>query len=266
MTIKKYRIIIGVVVFSGLWGIAQIIWWCYILLNPPLELHRQFPHYHLMIIGETFFFLLFILIPLLIVVLLLLREIKFLRITSVLRDYITHSMKTPLSRINLFIENLPDNELKNHLKKSVIDIYNHIENALALFKSGSPGQKQQINLNSFIKEIIDNYLPYFNSIVELEIPAGIVINTPYLYFKAVIENLLLNAFKYSPPESKIHVSFSVDNHTGKLQIKNPLVNPVNKEGSGLLIVKEISRWNNWKFKYKTENNHFIAIIEMPLKN
>ena len=119
---------------------------------------------------------------------------------------VSHDLKAPLRGIktlaNWILSDCADNldaqanEQMNLLLERVERMYNLIEGALQYSRAGrAEGKRVQVNLNSFIPEIINMVVPPENITVtiENELP---VIECEEVHIMQVFQNLLSNAIKY----------------------------------------------------------------------
>lgn len=187
-----------------------------------------------------------------------------------------HDVKTPLSSIKGYGEILLDdnymssNEEKDNYLKIILEKTNYIENLLndlkltyKLQNSLIPLNKQKVNINDFMVEIIVNILNhplYENREVKLSYKENpIFINLDTHLFSRAINNLVYNALIHNPKDTVIDISTSnvngvciliEDNGMGMPKEKldhlfdrsyNNKLLEENKKGSGrgMIISKEI---------------------------
>lgn len=148
---------------------------------------------------------------------------------------ISHELRTPLSGIMLSVDllerystKLSEEEKSKHFERirtSIQTIIRTIENAMQLEKlteGDYPLQLKKIYLKNFIEELagkIQTFYNYKNPVV-INIKDDIEIETDEVLFSLILNNLLSNAFKYSPFDMPITVSSDLHGDTLYLQIQN----------------------------------------------
>ena len=180
----------------------------------------------------------------------------------------THEINTPISIIKSNIEML---ELKGfnykeceRIKSAAIRINQIFENLKHLYLQNKK-IKSQINIKKTLKERLN----YFESEINkknLEIIKNlddITINIAKEDLIRIIDNLLINAIKYSPSNSKIYITLNEKYLEIKNEgdIKNPKIITQKfvreKDGGfglGLYIVDKACKENNLKFSITASNN------------
>jgi len=186
----------------------------------------------------------------------------------------THEINTPISIIKSNIEML---ELKGvstkeykRIKSATIRINQIFENLKHLYLNHT---KSKANLN--IKELINHRLNFFESEIEkkhLTIQKkleDVYVEIAKEDILRIIDNLLINAIKYSPKNDEIIIKLNKNN----LEIKNRgnIKNPKNitqkyvreKDGGfglGLYIVDKVCKENNLKFTITAKDNFVSAKV------
>lgn len=148
---------------------------------------------------------------------------------------VSHDLKGPFNRIFALIqlmsisaENLSEDQ-KEYLGKMhqiVADGLTMIRNLLdnrRLDEKEIDFVPERVNISLLLSLLVKNYrtLAEKKKIqVFLETPQQLFIVTDKLYFNRIIENLLSNALKFSPPESSINVNLIEDHKQVEIRVKD----------------------------------------------
>ncbi len=145
----------------------------------------------------------------------LVQQIREVRRQTSFIDSVTHELKSPLAALKLSVETLgrPDLPAPQHqrLRQMMLDdidrLTGFIERVLAATRlpaERSSQPLQEIHLSALVRRsaavvLRRAHLP--EAAILLEIPEDLRITTDELALAAVLENLLDNAIKYSPPQA-----------------------------------------------------------------
>lgn len=201
-------------------------------------------------------------------------------------DNVSHEIKTPLAIIKNKTELLLQNkELAEDNAKSLSDIYefvtklNKISESLLLLSKIENNQftnKNQVNLNKLIKEIIENHIEFIefkNIKVEIKKNFEKILQLDETLCEILFKNLILNAINHNINSGIITIKidkdiFTIEN-TGKPLNEAPesyferfkkRSDNNSSTGLGLAIVKSICDINNFQTQYKVkENKHKITV-------
>jgi len=129
---------------------------------------------------------------------------------QLLRD-ISHEMRTPLTRMKVALEFLPESQAKQSLQADIRDMEKMVteilENARRHHKYANL-KKQPANLTELLKQKATAFANRPPGIEMVDFPAEIMAEVDVEQIKTVFENVLTNAVKYSRPDSKpIQVSY-----------------------------------------------------------
>jgi signal transduction histidine kinase len=129
---------------------------------------------------------------------------------SMLMAMLSHEIKTPLSVLKLVVdEKVSGSDLEGHANRAVNNINFIIERCLQLGKIDANSMqvhKNDFRLDDFINNLIDEFKTG-NQIV-LKCHQNPIVYTDRDILRIIISNLLENAVKYSPKESKIFIETS----------------------------------------------------------
>jgi len=218
------------------------------------------------------------------------REIEILRSKSEFVDRVSHTLKTPLTRLRLMAENISsgwinDETKKNEFIENIIRetgrMNETIDNMLN-FSNIEEGKKQyhfeNIKIQIITKKILDRYrdeLGSYGFILEENMER----NLPPLpvdleAFKLILSNLLQNSIKYSTGEKYISIKIFREGLYTILEVKDKGIgiadkdqseifnkffrsidkNVIAREGSGLglFIVEHAVKAHNGKIKIKSK--------------
>lgn len=129
---------------------------------------------------------------------------------QLLRD-ISHEMRTPLTRMKVALEFLPESQAKQSLQADIRDMEKMVteilENARRHHKYANL-KKQPANLAELLKQKATAFANRPPGIEMVDFPAEILAEVDAEQIKTVFENVLTNAVKYSRTDSKpIQVSY-----------------------------------------------------------
>lgn len=205
-------------------------------------------------------------------------------------DAIAHDLKTPLTVITGYAQNLLDNVHTDKREHYVQEILGNVEymnkmigNILSLSRLESAGRTLElanVDLRSMTEEILAQYeilLGKKQNTVEIE--GGAFIKADTAQFKQALENLISNSVKYASAASVIRIIISPDCYeirnqfSGELGISaqelwKPFVRGDNSRsnqsgtGIGLTIVKNILDMHGYALRLKEEDGVFVAELRL----
>jgi len=203
---------------------------------------------------------------------------------KILKEYnhnLAHELKTPLSVIKSDLELLEmwkklDLDLLYSSKKEIINMQEIIDNLLFLSESEANLEKEEIDLNNEIKEIINKYFWDFREKIFISW-VNIKKNFNKKLFDILIRNLLENAIKYSKKDEKIEIFLEkkyliiqnkIDKNQWKIDTKklfDTFYKLDNSRNSSwywiwLSIVKKIIDLHNYKINIEIKKDLFIVKI------
>jgi signal transduction histidine kinase len=145
---------------------------------------------------------------------------------------VTHELKTPISVVRLNLETLQKYTLEAEKQKRLIRttleetsrlnfLTNNILISSQLEGGGYKFSKEELNLSSLLSDSIQDFRSRFpdRTFVQHIEPDADIKGDPLL-LQMLINNLLENAFKYSPRESTITASLKEEGHTVQLKISD----------------------------------------------
>ena len=176
---------------------------------------------------------------------------------------ISHDLKTPLTRINLMIEELNNELLKDSISKNITEMNIMLNHYLDFIKNEKNENLEEINTYNFISDISENYPKI-----------SILKNEPNIIFvrKNQITRALMNIFDNGNKFAKnIFLNSNFDNNTWIIQVeddgpgtslsKEELIKPFLKgadqlnqgTGLGLSIVQKLIKLNSGELKFEKSN-------------
>ncbi len=188
-------------------------------------------------ISEGLVFLSVILVGAIFLYSAVMRQIRIQRQQQNFMMAITHELKTPISIARLNIETLQKHALdeprKEKILHSSLQELNRL-NALtgnilvsAQLEGGSYlFNKEELHFSQIVKDAAEDFINRFpgkNWIYNIE--PGIFVSGDPLLMQILVNNLIENAVKYSPPSTGISVSLTREGQKGELQVKD--------EGAGI---------------------------------
>ena len=127
---------------------------------------------------------------------------------------ITHELKTPIAIAMLNLETLQKHHLDEQKKQRLIEMTLQETNRLnalasnilvsAQLEAGKKSDKEELNFSDLIKSCLNDFMRRFpDRQWEISIPEESELNGDALLLQILVNNLLENAIKYSPPHSVI---------------------------------------------------------------
>jgi len=157
---------------------------------------------------------------------------------------VTHELKSPIASTKLQLQTLQKHELDRNKQKEIISnaisdtdrLNNLVENILLAAKIENSVfniHKENCNLSDYLREGLNQTISSFNykQKLELNIDPAIFMPIDRTSFPSIVLNLVENAVKYSPDNSKITVSL----RKGKEQI----ILCVADEGAGISDTEKV---------------------------
>ena len=189
---------------------------------------------------------------------------------------ISHDLKTPLTRINLMIEELENLELKDSIYKNISEMNLMLNHYLDFIKNEKNENLDDVPTNSLIEDLSNNYL----NIKILKNESSVVLIRKSQISRALI-NILDNAKKFADniyinslfDGSKWIISIE-DDGPGTNLSQEQLVKPFTKgadqlnqgTGLGLSIVQKLIKLNNGELNFeKSSHGGLKVIISLEVK-
>lgn len=227
------------------------------------------------------------------------KELKAERMKAELITNVSHDLKTPLTSIISYVDLLKTQGLDSPDAAHYLDVLDQKSQRLKqltddLFEASkaSSGNLQvsaaALNLQKFILQATGEFMERFEScqltlLTELpEEPIILMADGRHLW--RVLENLLLNIWKYAAPHSRVYLSASAEGDMAHIILKNISAAPLNisssellerftrgdlsrnTEGSGLglSIAKSLTELQNGNFELMTDGDLFKVTLKLPL--
>ena len=182
---------------------------------------------------------------------------------------ISHDLKTPLTRINLMIEEINSETLKNSISQNISEMNIMLNHYLDFIKNEKNENLDEINTSDFIYNLTQNY-------PKLEI---LINNSNQIFIRKnqitrAIMNILDNADKFA---EKIFISSNILNNTWKIEIEDngpgtnlsqeQLIRPFVKgsdqlnqgTGLGLSIVQKLIKLNNGELNFQKSSHGGLKV-------
>lgn len=196
--------------------------------------------------------------------------------------YVSHDIRTPLSRIKFMIESASDHNFKQAISEEVDEIESLVTELLqyAEFEHTQPNlMRRSVNLHHLIQSSIDKYYQASNIQLNNTVEASINTYVDPVIFKRAFENLINNAIRYA--RSTINISYRLDQcHRLTVEddgqgivkeklydLRRPFVraedSPSNENyGLGLAIVDTICVWHGGRLNIGNAKSLSGAQFEM----
>jgi signal transduction histidine kinase len=118
---------------------------------------------------------------------------------------VSHELRSPITRMKVALEFLPEGQAKDSLKSDIAEMetmINEILETARLHHLHGNLKRQLINLADHLKEILVDYAKQPPGVQAGEFPAGIELDVDPEQVKTVFQNILTNAVKFSDPDDK----------------------------------------------------------------
>ena len=183
---------------------------------------------------------------------------------------ISHDLKTPLTRINLMIEEINDAEIKNSISKNISEMNIMLNHYLDFIKNEKNENLDEIIADSLIREITSNY----QNISILQNDSKKILIRKNQVKRALI-NILDNAKKFA---ESIYLSSTIQNDNWIISVEDDgpgtnlteeqLIRPFVKgseqlnqgTGLGLSIVQKLIKLNNGELKFEKSTYGGLKVI------
>ena len=182
---------------------------------------------------------------------------------------ISHDLKTPLTRINLMIEEINSETLKNSISQNISEMNIMLNHYLDFIKNEKNENLDEINTSDFISNLTQNY-PKLQILNNSSNQIFIRKNQ----ITRAIMNILDNADKFA---EKIFISSNILNNTWKIEIEDngpgtnlsqeQLIRPFVKgsdqlnqgTGLGLSIVQKLIKLNNGELNFQKSSHGGLKV-------
>ena len=182
---------------------------------------------------------------------------------------ISHDLKTPLTRINLMIDEINNETLRNSISQNISDMNIMLNHYLDFIKNEKNENLDEINTSNFISNIAQNYQ-------KLEV---LVNNESKIFIRKnqitrAVMNILDNADKFA---EKIFISSNLINNKWEIEIEDngpgttlsqeELIRPFVKgsdqlnqgTGLGLSIVQKLIKLNNGELNFQKSSHGGLKV-------
>ena len=208
---------------------------------------------------------------------------RFLKQRTDMLAGVSHDLRTPLTRMKLQLSLLKDEKAKKELELDINEMTAMLDSYVSFVRSEAPEPIESIELNKFLKEIIQN-INKDNFIISLNERNIIQTSARPLQLKRAFQNIIDNSIRYS---NKLNIEISAneegccilfeDNGPG-IPIKNyedvfkpfftldPSRNKLKGEsGLGLAITRDIVRSHGGEIRLDISKFRGLkSIIQLPI--
>lgn len=204
-----------------------------------------------------------------------------------LTNSLAHDLKTPLTAICGYAQNLKDNvntDKKDYYADAVMENAEYMNRIisdtleLSRLEYHDTIEKENVDIIEITNELISKYEPLADEKKKtISVSGTCTVKADRKLISRAIENLITNALKYSLPDSTIKISADNKAFTIKNRCKDSIVGdqklfcePFKKAdnsrsnnsgtGIGLSIVKSITTLHSFGLEIKAQNGEFVAKI------
>ena len=208
---------------------------------------------------------------------------RFLKQRTDMLAGVSHDLRTPLTRMKLQLSLLKDEKAKKELELDINEMTAMLDSYVSFVRSEAPEPIESINLNKFLKEIINNIN---KDKCEIKLHEKNVVQTSGrpLQLKRAFQNIIDNSIRYS---DKLEVDISINNEGCNILFEDngpgipsknhedvfkpfftldPSRNKLKGEsGLGLAITRDIIRSHGGEIKLgKSKFGGLKSILQLPI--
>jgi two-component system, OmpR family, osmolarity sensor histidine kinase EnvZ len=198
---------------------------------------------------------------------------------------ISHDLRTPLTRIRLSAEMMPDDDfLKEGLIYDVEDMDTILNQFISYMRDGSDEEPQDTNINILLQELVTQFKPLDIRFQAQDVP---LFRARSMSLKRLIGNLINNAKRYGATPIELSAYLDQEEQRIKIQVADhgegippdqvdALMQPFTRgeaartiqgSGLGLAIVKRIVDIHQGELKIQNQTQGGLLVtISLPVKN
>ena len=136
---------------------------------------------------------------------------------------VSHELMSPLTRMQLLVELLPEHKNKIRLKNEILNLRNMILNLLLSDKLDVPYtnlQLEKVNFSLFLDRVIAKFPDPSSRIKVVGSLPDVIINIDEVKIGLALRNLIENAFKYGDNSQRVEISGVLDRDILSVAIHN----------------------------------------------
>jgi len=125
---------------------------------------------------------------------------------------VSHELRSPLTRIKVALEFIPDGDAKENITEDVLEVEKMISEILETERLKSEHRKlhlEKANVSEIIKEVTQDFQNKPPGVNLTFVPEKVFLKVDIDFMKIVLRNILENAIKFSKPEN-LPVEISID--------------------------------------------------------
>ncbi|UCF92264.1 MAG: HAMP domain-containing histidine kinase [Desulfobacterales bacterium] len=137
---------------------------------------------------------------------------------------VSHELRSPLTRMKVALEFLPESQARQSLHADVAEMEQMISGILEAARrhhTHARLHRQRVNLVEIIREILPAYEKQPPGVHTCDLPADVEVSIDPEQIKTVLNNVLTNALKYSDPHSQpVYLALSIHPPEAVIQVKD----------------------------------------------
>ncbi len=155
---------------------------------------------------------------------------------------VSHDLRTPLTRMKLQLEMMPNSQEVDDLKSDIGDMEKLVEEYLDFARSDDKEKSNPIKIKKFLEDKVIHYYAKMNKEVinQITLDEDLEISVKKLALKRALTNLVDNAFNYG---AKVKMAAKISNHN--------LIISIDDDGPGIPVSE---RGNVLKPFYRIDNS------------
>ncbi len=136
---------------------------------------------------------------------------------------VSHELRSPLTRMKVALEMLPEGERKRAMAADVAEMEHMVTQLLELHRaSGEAGlRRERTDLVALVRDVVSREAARPPGVRVTEAPDTVFVNADVEGMRTVLRNLVDNALKFSLPDSRaVEVTVKGENHAAVIRVRD----------------------------------------------